>query len=74
MKNPLGKLMRVDLREYWEDEAREFTPWLAQQENLQLLGDSIGIGLELVGTERPVAQPNPSTVFQVCQLACRVEA
>ena len=54
MKKSLGKLTRVELREYWADEAREFTPWLAQEENLQLLGDAIGIDLELEDTEVPV--------------------
>jgi hypothetical protein len=53
-KPPLGRLVEVDLRQYWEDEARDFTPWLAQEENLRLLGESIGIPLEPAGTEQPV--------------------
>ncbi|MCY4524658.1 MAG: DUF4268 domain-containing protein [Halobacteriovoraceae bacterium] len=50
----LGKLMPVDLRDYWEDEAQDFTPWLAEEENLGLLGETIGTGLELVGCEMSV--------------------
>jgi len=50
----LGRLVRVDLREAWQDEAAHFTPWLAQQENLELLGDALGIGLELEATEQSV--------------------
>lgn len=50
----LGRLARVDLREHWDDEARNFTPWLAEPENLALLGESIGLELELVGRERSV--------------------
>ncbi len=51
MKKPLGKLERIDLREYWKDEAREFTPWLASEDNFRLLGEAIGFDLELEGTE-----------------------
>lgn len=50
----LGKLSRIDLRDLWEDEARHFTPWLAEPSNLELLGDSIGLELELVGREQSV--------------------
>ena len=50
-----GKLSQVvDLRKYWEKEAGDFTPWLAKQENLDLLSDTIGIDLELVGIEQSV--------------------
>ena len=54
MKKDLARLQRVDLRDFWRDEAREFTPWLAQAVNLQLLSDAIGIELELVATESSV--------------------
>lgn len=54
MRRALGKLIPADLREYWGDEARDFTPWLAEEENMRLLGDAIGIGLEVVGTETRV--------------------
>jgi hypothetical protein len=54
MKKLLGKLQKVPLRDYWQDEARDFTPWLAQEENLQLLSETIGIELELAGTEARV--------------------
>jgi hypothetical protein len=50
----IGKLTRVDLRDFWDDEARDFTPWLAESENLTLLGDTIGLELELVGREQSV--------------------
>jgi hypothetical protein len=41
----LGKLEKVDLRQIWQNEGQDFTPWLAQKENLELLGDAIGIEL-----------------------------
>lgn len=53
-KKLLGSLERVDLRGFWEDEAREFTPWLAQEQNLRLLGEAIGIDLEFEATESRV--------------------
>ena len=50
--NKLAKLEPVGLEKVWKDEARDFTPWLAQKENLQLLSDSLGLSdLELQGTE-----------------------
>ena len=55
MKSPLGKLERIPLRKAWAHEAGEFTPWLAQADNLTLLAESLGLNeLELVGTEHPV--------------------
>src|SRR5262245_60943715 len=50
----LGRLQKVDLREAWLSECTDFTPWLAQEENLKLLGDSIGIELELESQEKEV--------------------
>lgn len=43
MKTPLSKLERVPLREAWKHEANDFTPWLAQQENLTALSDVLQI-------------------------------
>ncbi len=50
----LGKLEKVDLRNVWTSEAEHFTPWLAQPQNLTLLGDAIGIELELEAQEKTV--------------------
>ena len=50
----LGRLQKVDLREAWSSESSDFTPWLAQEENLNLLGDAIGIELELESQEKNV--------------------
>lgn len=43
----LGHLRRVDPREAWLSESTDFTPWLAQPENLALLGETVGIEFEL---------------------------
>ena len=54
-KAKLGKLEKVELREAWITEAGDFTPWLAQPENIQLLGETIGLeDLELAGQEQAV--------------------
>jgi hypothetical protein len=50
----LGRLQKVDLREAWSSESSDFTPWLAQESNLKLLGDTIGIELELESQETQV--------------------
>jgi len=50
----LGRLKKVDLREVFSSEAGDFTPWLAQEENLKLLGETIGIDLELEAQEKEV--------------------
>jgi len=50
----LGRLKQVELRRIWLSESEEFTPWLAHEENLKLLGDAIGIELELEAQEKNV--------------------
>lgn len=50
----LGRLEKVSLREAWSNEASDFTPWLAEEENLKLLGEAIGLDLELEAQEKQV--------------------
>ncbi|MDD2307707.1 MAG: DUF4268 domain-containing protein [Prolixibacteraceae bacterium] len=50
----IGRLEKLELRTLWKRESTEFTPWLAQEENLQLLSESIGIELELQSQEESV--------------------
>ena len=50
----LGLLERVDLRSIWENEASHFTPWLASEENISLLSDTLGMNLELEAQEKQV--------------------
>lgn len=53
MKANLGILNRVPLREAWRHEASDFTPWLAREENLDMLAEAIGVSeLVLVATEQ----------------------
>lgn len=48
----LGKIDRVDARSIWPNEAQDFTPWLASR--LDLLGDALGMELDLVQREAAV--------------------
>ena len=49
----LGAIEQVDLTEVWPHEAQDFTPWLA--DNLDKLGEALGLDLELQSTEAPVS-------------------
>ncbi len=47
-------MQKTDLREIWTSESSGFTPWLAQAENMKLLGETIGIELECEAQEKQV--------------------
>lgn len=53
-KLDLGRLERVDLREVWASESGDFTPWLALPENIALLGETLGLDLEVEAQEKDV--------------------
>ena len=42
----ISTLESVDVRKVWPDESRDFTPWLAESENLTRLGEALGLTLE----------------------------
>lgn len=50
----LGKIEKVYVRDVWPHEALNFTKWLAEEENLSLLGDACSIELELIEKESSV--------------------
>ena len=53
--NKLARLERIDdLRLVWKDEAQDFTPWLAQPENLAVLSEALNMELETEGQEERV--------------------
>ena len=45
-------LKKIPLREIWQHEASDFTPWLA--DNIQILGDTLGMDLAIIDREVPV--------------------
>jgi hypothetical protein len=50
----LGRLQKVNVRDIWESEAQDFTPWLAQPENLSILSDTLNMDLEIEAQEKNV--------------------
>lgn len=57
MTKNLSKLERVSLRAAWKHEASDFTPWLAEEENLTSLADALGLPeLAIVATEHWVGE------------------
>lgn len=50
----IGKLKKVELRDVWPNEAYDFTTWLAEDENLELLSESIGIDISLIEKESKI--------------------
>ncbi|WP_288950436.1 DUF4268 domain-containing protein [uncultured Catenibacterium sp.] len=55
----LSKLEEIkDLRTVWPHEALDFTPWLAQDDNITLLADAIGIDITVDETESSVGDFN----------------
>lgn len=59
MEYNLAKLERItNLREVWKHEAHNFTCWLAEEENLAMLSDVIGVSIELKERESSVGSFN----------------
>lgn len=56
MNKNLSRLTKVDLRKAWNHEALDFTTWLAQEENLSLLSEEIGVDIKLIKTEAEVGR------------------
>ncbi|QQO19483.1 DUF4268 domain-containing protein [Bradyrhizobium diazoefficiens] len=54
MNETLGQLERVELRNIWTSESVDFTPWLARRENIALLGETLGLDLEVEAQEKAV--------------------
>lgn len=46
-----GEIEKVDVRSAWAHEQHEFTPWLAEDENISRLSEAIGVDLEVEGIE-----------------------
>ena len=54
----LGRLERVeDLREVWQTEDQDFTPWLAQDENIAILAETLNMDLEVEAAQEKDVGP-----------------
>jgi|TARA_B100000780_G_C21045917_1_gene419846 hypothetical protein len=53
-KDELGDIEQVDVREIWEKEDTDFTPWLAKEKNIRKLGLKLGIDLVVIAEEQDV--------------------
>ena len=63
-----ASLESQDVREYWENEARDFTPWLAQQiraEGVSKLEDALELDLEVIEEEKSVGRYNVDILAEV---------
>jgi hypothetical protein len=50
----LGRLKQVPVREFWRHEASDFTPWLAREDNIALLSETVGLELMVEAQEKNV--------------------
>ena len=57
-KYDLDRIEKVELRDVWAHEALDFTKWLSQDASLNMLGDAVGVELELIETEASVGSFN----------------
>lgn len=48
---PLGRLKEVDIRELWAHEQYNFSNWLAKEENIELLNETVGLTLTDIDKE-----------------------
>ena len=62
----LGKIKEVDIRKVWPHEQFNFSKWLAQDENIKELGDTLNLSLTDIETERFVGNYR-------CDITCKDE-
>jgi len=65
MTDGLGSITQVDVRRVWENEQYHFTPWLSQAENMAMLGQAIGLELEVENIEVAVG-PYSADILAGC--------
>lgn len=53
-KMRLGRLEKIDPRDVWHTEDQDFTQWLAREENIALLADTLRLELEIEAQEKEV--------------------
>ena len=72
MTAPEEDVEQLDVRTKWPHEALDFTPWLAKQENLDLLGAELGLKLECAQTEVQVGSMYLDILAKECDTGALV--
>ena len=62
----LGKMEEVDLRMVWAHEQYDFSAWLAEEENIKVLGETLNLSLTDINTEQYVGSYR-------CDIICKDE-
>ena len=62
----LGKIKEIDIRSVWAHEQYDFSAWLAEEENIKALGDTLNLSLTDVNTEQFVGSYR-------CDIICKDE-
>lgn len=62
----LGKLKEIDIRNVWAHEQYDFSAWLATEENIKELGDTLNLSLSDIETEKFVGSYR-------CDILCKDE-
>ena len=62
----LGKLREIDIRTVWAHEQYDFSKWLATEENIKELGDTLNLSLTEIETEKFVGNYR-------CDIVCKDE-
>jgi hypothetical protein len=70
---PLGAFERVPLREAWPTEDGNFTPWLAQDDTMKLLGEALNLELEVEAVEHWVGPFRADILARVADDASEVD-
>lgn len=52
----LGKLRKAELRSIWPNEEKDFSSWLAGEDNLNSLVEELGLEISLIETEAGVGR------------------
>ena len=62
----LGKIIELDIRSVWAHEQYDFSKWLAEEENIRALGETLNLSLTDVNTEQFVGNYR-------CDIICKDE-
>lgn len=63
----LSRLEQVDLRSFRQTEAGDFTPWLAQEENIALLAEALELGADGLEVEAQEKSVGPFRADILCK-------